>query len=72
MSERRLRVVVGLIVGVAYAGFTAMFWCWLIDRGDLFLAATGTIGGSVAIALCIQLVNRRHDPRYAKRPPDAP
>jgi hypothetical protein len=72
MDQRRLRAIAGLIVGLAYTVFTAMFWLWLLDRGDLFLAATGTIGGSVAIGLCVQLVNRRNEPRHARRSRDTP
>ena len=50
--------------------YTAMFVVGLL--GLSFMALVGTLAGPHFIRSIVQWINRRDDPRHAKRPPDAP
>lgn len=56
----------------AFAGWTFLVWLATLEQPKVFLALLGVPFGCAAVFSIIRWTNRRHDPRYSKRPPDPP
>ena len=67
-KQIKLAVASGTIAAVL--GTAAAFA--FSNYSDVTLRIIGAITGACLIALVVDTINRRNDPRYAKRPPDAP
>jgi hypothetical protein len=62
------------LAGMIFAVLSPIIWLATVLLGDpmMVFAFGGLIAVPAGILALARWLNHRHDPRYAKRPPDAP